>query len=322
MDFKELLQLFKMRQFEKVIEESKEVEDFNAYFLRIRSFIALGQNEDALKEYDDKRFDIETNDLLSSMKLYIEILVSLNFPYNKILESCTRFYDFPYVNLETEEFISKLPNSIFEMIENKKRNETDIIAKNTIDIDEIINSTDCNFIYESLLEINKNDTQKTYQILPKINGYLKEQNEFDLKYGIFLEELIICNYKASLNFRKNGEYFFALNPSKFYQKYINQLSQFKENLRIINECNSDITLIELTIRYATMCIPYVIPDFLDTQLKMNAYFVACFKIASKNMCAKTNADSLFITLNCDKSDIEKYEKNIEGALIQYNQTLS
>ena len=91
MELKDLLELYKQGEYQKVIEESFKSNDYNAIFLRIRSMSALKQYDFALREYLVNENTLVLFNLDESIKLFIQLLVDLNFSRDQICNECLRY---------------------------------------------------------------------------------------------------------------------------------------------------------------------------------------------------------------------------------------
>ena len=91
MELKDLLELYKQGEYQKVIDESFKSDDYNAIFLRIRSMSALKQFDFALREYLVNENKLVLFNFDESVKLFIQLLVDLNFSRDQIYNECLRY---------------------------------------------------------------------------------------------------------------------------------------------------------------------------------------------------------------------------------------
>ena len=108
MEFKDLLELYKQGKYLEVIQNADGVSDFNAKFLKVRSYYALDRFVEALNEYKNNEEILTKSNFAESIRLYVDILVKLNYDLPQILIQLGPYYDYPNLNLEVKDLLLNL----------------------------------------------------------------------------------------------------------------------------------------------------------------------------------------------------------------------
>lgn len=157
-----LKSLMDRKEYELVVQLTKDTQDVTYLFYRISALLALGRGEEALKTIKNNRKILE-NDLLLLMKVHIEILCLLG-KFDEAHEEVEYYKNLPYVSQQVEELLKELPKLVREEekkafaskelsnLELKKRLKSQ--DQNTVlPAIDMVRDRDINFFLEDIQEI-------------------------------------------------------------------------------------------------------------------------------------------------------------------------
>ena len=303
MEFRELLELYKNGKYQEVIDNAKKINDYNAVFLLLRSYIALDMFKEALENYYKYRELLENNNLIESMKIYLFLLVKMDVGRVKIDQEIDYFKDKNYVNQETEEFLCKLDL----YVENIRRIESVHDKYSTEEVIEMLKSDDENVVFSGLGELLSDEKYNLINFFPIIEKILQEKCNFNFIYGLLLSFLISKNYKCKLLFKKNGAYY-NFDPSEFTKRSIEQDKLIQQAVSHI-QCNEkNITIGDFVIRTIIRSSYLLVPNFITTLREIASYVCASYVLASEAFKVSLEGDTVYdFYLNiADKKSIDGY----------------
>ena len=206
MELKDLLELYKQGEYQKVIDESFKSDDYNAIFLRIRSMSALKQFDFALREYLVNENTLVLFNLDESIKLFIQLLVDLNFSRDQIYNECLRYGTVFYSNRDKGKYFTDYLAKYFTSEERDAGLNSIIFRADETNYKECLRSHDLQKISSALAFINK---QKEENFLFYVNAekevedLIKEKHNFTLEYGHFFNHLVSNRSNVPLFFNKD-----------------------------------------------------------------------------------------------------------------------
>lgn len=301
MEFKDLLELYKQGKYEEVVKNAISVNDFNAIFLLLRSYIVLKCYQNALNAYLTYRDYLENNNLVESIKIYLYLLIKLNAKTSKISQEIEYFRGKKYVNQETEEFLCRLEDYIDEL---KKDSE----VKEYFSINEIIDllkSNDENKVASALNELVSNKSYEEVNLPLIISGILKDKCEIDCIYGMLLDYLIFVDYNDTF-LCKNGNNYYQINPHQMIIEKNNQNILIRNALNFIYAHEKNVTLLNLVSIYFLKGSYLLAPNFLTNNFECSSYAIAVYEYVNSMLGLEKNnlENSETYLYFLDKSNIE------------------
>lgn len=304
MELIDLLELYKQGKYEEVIEQSKDVNDFNAIFLRIRSYFALNRYVEALNDYKTHESIILKGNFVEAIKLYISILIKLNYDVAQILLQIGPYYEYPSLSKESQDFLM----NIREFIESEssksistKTSDIEYDDKTLISMLEGNNAVDMLQALAYIKLMYENDEKLTYYF-DVIKKHLHSLIKFDLHYAILFNQLILIGDDDSYLFVKDGIYY-QMSPKSCVDKLNKSNSFLTKCFKQLDENKKDIVINECLTRIFFMSYVYLAPTFLATDEEAEAFFYAGYTLALR-------------LLGKDNSEIEKYNlQNINFELV-------
>ena len=242
-----LKSLMDKKQYDLVIELTKNSVDPNDLFFRVSAFLASGKGKEALSVIENNRKILES-DLSLLMKVHIEILCLLNM-FDKAYEEMEYYKNLPYVSQQVEEMLDILPKMIRE--EEKKQ-----YASKNLNDDELrkrLMSNDENLVLPSVDLLRDKD----------LNFFLKEikhiLSDFPIQ-SIRSFTLLLCVQKhlnQILSFNHMGT-IIEVNPSELEPPFIGD--EFNSFLRYLQSEVKDPVVSENAIQIFSSFIIYIYPE--------------------------------------------------------------
>lgn len=276
MKFKDLLELFKEGKYEDVIKNAILVDDFNAIFLLIRSYIILKNYRSALNTFLTYRDYLESNNFIESIKIYLYLLVKLNAKNSKINEVIDFYRGKQYINQETEEFLCSLEDYVNEL---KKNNE----VKEKYSFEEILaslKSNDANKVASALNELVSNSNYQEVNLPLIIYGILKDRCEMDPIYGMLLDYLIYVDYNSPL-LCKNANNYYRINPHNLVIFKNNQNRLLRDGLNFLYSHEKNVTFLNLVSNYLVKGSYLLAPNFLNNNIECASYICSVYEYVNK-----------------------------------------
>lgn len=239
--------LMDKKQYDLVIELTKNSIDPNDLFFRVSAFLASGKGQEALSVIESNRKILES-DLSLLMKVHIEILCLLNM-FDKAYEEMEYYKNLPYVSQQVEEMLDILPKMIRE--EEKKQ-----YASKNISDDELrkrLMSADEQLVLPSVDLLRDKDLNL---FLQEIKHILKE---FPIQ-SIRSFTLLLCVQKhlnQVLPFNHMGQ-IIEVNPSELEPPFIGD--EFNSFLRYFQSEVKDPVVSENAIQIFSSFIIYIYPE--------------------------------------------------------------
>ena len=242
--------LMDKKQYDLVIELTKNSTDINDLFFRISAFLASGKGQEALSVIENNR-QILQGDLSLLMKVHIEILCLLNM-FDKAYEEAEYYKNLPYVSQQTEEMLELLPKMIRE--EEKKQ-----YASHNLSDDEL---------RKRLMSDDEHLVLPTVDLLrdKDLNLFLKEikhiLTEFPIQ-SIRSFTLLLCVQKKldqNLSFNHMGQ-IIEVNPSNLEPPFIGD--EFNSFLRYFQSEVKDPVVSENAIQIFSSFIIYIYPETVE-----------------------------------------------------------
>ena len=252
-----LKSLMDKRQYNLVIELTKNSIDINDLFFFFFAFLANGQGKEALSVIENNRKILE-GDLSLLMKVHIEILCLLGM-FDKAYEEADYYKNLPYQSQQVEEMIALLPKMIRE--EEKKQ----YVSKNVSD-DEI---------RKRLLSSDEHVVLPTVDMLRErdLNLFLKEIKKVMVDFplqAIRSFTLLLCVQKGlneEIPFNHMGN-IINVNPSKLEPPFIGD--EFNSFLKYFQSEVKDPVVSENAIQILSSYIIYIYPEALSISYPMLA----------------------------------------------------
>ena len=242
--------LMDKKQYDLVIELTKNSTDINDLVFRISAFLASGKGQEALSVIENNR-QILQGDLSLLMKVHIEILCLLNM-FDKAYEEAEYYKNLPYVSQQTEEMLELLPKMIRE--EEKKQ-----YASHNFSDDEL---------RKRLMSDDEHLVLPTVDLLrdKDLNLFLKEikhiLTEFPIQ-SIRSFTLLLCVQKKldqNLSFNHMGQ-IIEVNPSNLEPPFIGD--EFNSFLRYFQSEVKDPVVSENAIQIFSSFIIYIYPETVE-----------------------------------------------------------
>lgn len=303
MEFRELLELYKNGKYEEVIKEAENINDFNAIFLLLRSYIALNRDFEAIDAYQKFRESLESHNLIESIKIYLYLLVRTGADKYKMQKEIDYFRDKNYVNQETEEFLCKLDEYVEEIKESEKT-----LEKYTVEeVIEMLKSNDEHIVFAALNEIIRDEKYRSINLMPTIAEILNEKAYMSITYGMLLDFLVTNRFDCSLLFKNNGHYF-KINPSELADLSIEQAKLVNQALAQIQSNEKNISIGNYVIKIIIKATYFLAPRYISNITEMASFVCAIYQMACSTFKVNLSDDKVldfYINL-ADKHYVEEY----------------
>ncbi len=267
MDYKKLLDEHK---YEEIISLTNNKEDVNSIIYRITALASLSRYKDALKELKTHNELLYKNNPLVTMKLHLELLLTLNM-YVEAISIFKEYSERPYISQQVEEFLKEVPNLI---IKSQKQNEAKDLFLDEDKVNELfINSKDEGMLTNAIYHLKKLDINPYLSSLSKL---LKRDDISDDVKTLALLILVIKKVNKDLVLTKNKKEY-RINPNKLVAPFAEK--QYKEIMQSIIKLSKDPTIesvaTNLFNQYVLNCFPGLI--YNDSTHKMSVAFIALAK---------------------------------------------
>ena len=324
MELKDLLELYKQGEYQKVIDESFKSDDYNAIFLRIRSMSALKQFDFALREYLVNENTLVLFNLDESIKLFIQLLVDLNFSRDQICNECLRYGTVFYSNGNKGKYFTDYLAKYFTNEERDAGFNSIIFRADETNYKECLRSHDLQKISSALNFINK---QKEENFLfyvsaeKEVEDLIKEKHKFNLEYGYFFNHLVSNRSNVPLLFNKDGV-IFRIVPSELFEVKKQSDYYFRHTMNWIYKYETDAIMHEYELRLIYTAYFLLGPQYLKTKkdeysfLHAAYYLTTCFYHKPFDGLTKFNPK-----VRADMNKVDYYIKLIKKACTDYNDPL-
>ncbi|MBQ9266302.1 MAG: hypothetical protein IJ186_04495 [Bacilli bacterium] len=304
-----ITKLFANGKYKEVIDNTQN--DFNPeiVFLRMKSYIALNEYENAYNLYLLSREQLEDYDLIKAGKLYIYLLIELKKPLSLLINEIEHFKCRPYVNQETEEFLITLDQFILELKDSLDYNSENFIDYPVEEILEMFKSKSAEIVLQATNYAFTNERFKQIDLTQNVIEILNEKNDYDLTYWI-LFEFLIWNQVDQNFLVKIGENYFTLNPSKLLYKKNVQAQLINEKVEFIQNHEKDMTIMGYVVPIIDQGSYFLAPDYLSNEDEANSYIFAVYRYVFKLFNITENEDTLFeyFKIHSNKNKSDKYYK--------------
>lgn len=324
MELKDLLELYKQGEYQKVIDESYKSDDYNAIFLRIRSMSALKQFDFALREYLVNENTLVLFNFDESIKLFIKLLVDLNFSKDQIYNECLRYDVFYYLSLKKDkDFIDYLSN-FFTDEEMNACFKTITFRADETNYEECLRSHNLHKISSALIFINslKKENFLFYVKAEKVvEDLVKEKTSFNLEYGRFFNHLVENRSSVPVLFNKEGV-IYRLTPSDLFEVKKQSDYYFRHMINWLHKYETDLIMRQYELRLITTVYFLLGPQYLKTKkdeytlLHATYYLATCFYHKPFDGLSKFNP-----RIRADMNKVDYYIKLIKKACKDYNDPL-
>ena len=321
MEFKDLLELYKQGKYEEVIDKASLTNDYNAIFLKIRSLFELSRFVEAFGEFKNNETTIIRNNFIEAIKLFIDILLMLNYGSSQILIQLGPYFDMSdSLNSEEQQFLKQIDN----YIELRKRALSIKNVQDEVYYDEesLKGMLACSKPMEvseaiSYIRVNFFNDEKANDFLTEIKNILHKRDDFDVCYGLLFNQLVIYQDTDTYFFRKNGKYFQAI-PSSLVTLF-NRANEYLAGLFDLIEAKEDNILVkELLIRVIFMSYPYLAPSYFESLTSARAYLCAVYKYTTQVLKTGSYDMSKYNFGNIEQENIENFYKDICAACAPWN----
>lgn len=305
-----IIDLYSNCEFEKVIEEIKDLSDPILVFFKLKSYIALNDYQNAFSTYLSCREELENYDLQESGKMYFYILVKLNKPNKFIFDEIEYFKCRPYVNQETEEFLVNLDSFVFALKDsiNEEKDDSNL----ELSVEQILNmfkSHDPEIVLTAINYAFTNERTKRLDLANNVIGILENKTEQNITYWLLFEFLIWNNVDYNFIVKISDNYL-TLNPSKLLVKKSTQAHLIDKIVDFIENNEKDISIKNYVISVIDKGSYFLAPDYITNDDELNSYIFACYRYVFKLFNMSKNEDSLFdyFKIRSNKTKADKYYK--------------
>lgn len=200
-----LKSLFEKGQYKLIIKLTENSKQPIDVFLRLLSFVSLGDDNNALQTIENNREVLEKNYPEKVIKIHFELLLKNRY-FDEAKIVLKHYENLPYISQNVEEILRKIPDDIEELksFENSKVYSPDDIE--TI----LLNSSDNNEIGEVIFSL-KNYNLNLYK--DALKDFIKRSDVHPnfRTYGLLI--FVENNLDENIDFLKDGK-IMAINPKK------------------------------------------------------------------------------------------------------------
>ncbi len=305
-----IIRLYSNGKYREVIRETDNDFRPEIVLLRMKSYIAVEEYENAYNLYLLTREDLENFNLIEAAQLYFYILIKLKKSIKILIDEIEHFKCKPYVNQETEEFLISLDEFIINLRDSlNNENEEDDPNYTVDEVLEMLNSNSPEIVLAATNYAFTNERFKQLDLASNVIEILDSRHEQTLTYWMLFEFLIWNQVDRNFLVRI-GENYLTLNPSKLLVKKSTQLKLINEKVDFIDNHEKDISIRDYVIPIIDQGSYFLAPDYLTTEDEINSYIFAVYRYVFKLFNMSENEDSLYeyfkVHSNKDKSD--KYYK--------------
>lgn len=262
--------LFNKKEYDLVLELTKDSKDPKEILMRISCLVIQGKVDAALDEIEWNQSLIEDKYQLRLMKLHFELLLSKKL-FDEARLALKHYENLPYVSQEVEEFMREMKDRIEEEAHPKSRQK--------FELDEIYDilekETDQGKISQVLFSL-KNYNINIYIDSLKIFMMREDVNPNFRTYALIL--LIDEKFNENVKFLSRDG-IVVVNPTKIEPPFMSQ--NFNETCRKITEkCNNNVTLTETALHLFNCYIIDTYPSkiYEEGNEKLSSAFVRIAEI--------------------------------------------
>ena len=229
--------LFEKKEYDLIIDLTKDSRDPKELLMRISCFIIKGKVDEALDEIEKNQPIIETKYLLRLMKVHFELLLSKKL-FDEARVELRHYENLPYVSQEVEEFLREMKDRIEEEAHPKSHQK--------FELDEIYDilekETEMSKVSQVLFSL-KNYNLNIY--IDSLKIFLKRSDVHPNFRTYALMVLIDEKYNEEVEFlSRNG--LIKINPTKITPPFTSK--EFNETCKLITEkSNHDVSMIETAL---------------------------------------------------------------------------
>ncbi len=321
MEFKDLLELYKQGKYLEVIQNADGVSDFNAKFLKVRSYYALDRFVEALNEYKNNEEILTKSNFAESIRLYVDILVKLNYDLPQILIQLGPYYDYPNLNLEVKDLLLNLEQYVRGRI--KLEENSDVEPGDILYDDEtlfgLLESKNPTDIFDALSYIRSmfGADDRIVIFVDKIREILKSRTVFDLTYAILFNQLVLVGDGDYYLFNKNGHYY-NVSPLSLSHKLEESNKYLDKCLALLEKYERDIVIKECATRLLLMGYVYLTPEFLDNISSANEFFYASYLTTLKLLHKESSEIEKFNIKKINLNKVKIYEEVLKTVSREWN----
>ena len=280
--------LIEKKQYNLVLDLTKNNLDIDAISFRISAYLGLGQLEEALqliKKYQSKFKD----GLYNIMRVHFEVLLTLK-KYDEAFEELKYYQNLPYISQEVEEYLNEANSMIhaYERHDNKtqKRSKDEIISILKHEEDSLVLLTALNDIRE--YNIN--------EFADLLIWFMKRKNinAFVATYPLLL--LVHGGYDQTVSFTKNAK-LYSVVPKNLEPPFVNE--NYQSVIRIVEQVAKDPAISEVAISLLNELIIILYPDNIF-DIEKNLLSGALLSLAYEYFQIKRDDEALAQRLNFNK----------------------
>ncbi len=280
--------LIEKKQYNLVLDLTKNNLDIDAISFRISAYLGLGQLEEALqliKKYQSKFKD----GLFNIMRVHFEVLLTLK-KYDEAYEELKYYQNLPYISQEVEEYLNEANSMIraYERHDNKtqKRSKDEIISILKHEEDSLVLLTALNDIRE--YNIN--------EFADLLIWFMKRKNinAFVATYPLLL--LVHGGYDQTVSFTKNAK-LYSVVPKNLEPPFVNE--NYQSVIRIVEQVAKDPAISEVAISLLNELIIILYPDNIF-DIEKNLLSGALLSLAYEHFQIKRDDEALAQRLNFNK----------------------
>ena len=281
--------LIEKKQYNLVLDLTKNNLDIDAISFRISAYLGLGQLEEALqliKKYQTKFKD----GLFNIMRVHFEVLLTLK-KYDEAYEELKYYQNLPYISQEVEEYLNEANSMIraYERHDNKpqKRSKDEIISI-------LKNEKDSLVLLTALNDIREYNINEFADLLIWFMGR-KNINAFVATYPLLL--LVHGGYDQTVSFTKNAK-LYSVVPKKLEPPFVNE--NYQSVIRIVEQVAKDPSISEVAISLLNELIIILYPDSIF-DIEINLLSGALLSLAYDHFQIKRDDEVLSQRLNINKN---------------------
>ncbi|MCQ2801172.1 MAG: hypothetical protein MJ222_00745 [Bacilli bacterium] len=287
--------LFNKKEYQLVLDLTKDSKDPKELLMRISCFVILGKTDEALDEIEKNQSLIETKYQLRLMKLHFELFLSKKL-FDEARIALKHYENLPYVSQEVEEFMREMKDRIEE--------ESHPNSPQKFEIDDIYDvlekETDSGKISQVLFSL-KNYNLNIYIDSLKIFLVREDVNPNFRTYGLLL--LVDEKYDKEIKFRNLKE-IISVVPSRLEPPFTSFLYPLVCGA-ITSESNNDVSLTK-TALHLFNC--YIIDSYPDSVFEIEIEDLSkAFVVIAKEYLGQDTSSYDEKVLNLAKEIKEKIE---------------
>lgn len=310
------LDLFANQKFEELVALDDSAISIDVKFLKFRSFIALNKMNLAFQYYDQNKKEFLNYSFVETIKLFIYIKVSLKSDILETINACQEFKDYPYKNIETEEFLNNLDSYISKIY--KENIDKDTFKENNSEIlIEKLHSNNYNDVIFALNEIGKKERSLLFDPKEEMIKLLENDPVFTLSHGLIFATLIELDIDHEFLVVKDEKYLKA-NPHNLYVKFHKQKRLLDIKIEDLEEHEKNVSIMYVTSKIMDISSYYLFPNYIEENDDADAFFYASLSLAYKLLKDEISDDYFYFEFRDEKLELINFYYTIIKKVITQN----